>query len=47
MEPKQLNIEIPAKLYKELSVHCINNDIKKKKLVTNLIENYLKTKEEK
>jgi hypothetical protein len=47
MRPKQLNIEVTDELYKELSVYCINNDVKKKDLVTKLIESFLKTKEEK
>lgn len=45
MEMKQLNIEIPAQLYKDLGIYCITKDEKKKEVVANALQQYLNTKE--
>lgn len=46
LEPKQLNIELPGDIHKELSVYCATIGEKKKVVVANVIEEFLKKERE-
>lgn len=44
--PKQLNVLIASELDRKLELYCVQNQVTKKDVITDLLENLLKTKAE-